>query len=477
MLKSFRTFNVEENLSSDTVAYLCEDLSYQNQVLYTEEQTQYKTITFYKKRSLNEQNVVLIGIKGIQHEYEYRQLGGEVGRFLDQQEIERVTFNGLKDEVLPHFLEGLILGTNYQDDYKKERKSAALKTISFDNQLDLKSLYQDVLNKTKATLLARHISNEPLNQFNAAQYADFITEAFQDLKVDVEVMNKADLISREFNGILAVSKGSHIEPRVITLKYQTNQELPLTALVGKGITFDMGGYNIKSGRDLSGSRVDMGGSAAVFGAIYELAIQQKEANVIGIILTTENLINSEAMVPGDIIKYRNGLTVQVVNTDAEGRLLLADGLLYAQELGAKSIIDIATLTGSIGGALGQEMAGFFTDDESLRKELKESAHVTGEKVWELPLIKEYDSSLNSHYADLSNLSSLSYAGHITAALFLKRFVDDKISWAHVDIAAMTDVHADRGDYVTGMTGYGVKLLAKTIEQMNLNHEYGIIEVR
>ncbi|MTL92283.1 hypothetical protein GMA44_11030 [Turicibacter sanguinis] len=221
----------------------------------------------------------------------------------------------------------------------------------------------------------------------------------------------------------------------------------------------------------------MGGSAAVFGAIYELAIQQKEANVIGIILTTENLINSEAMVPGDIIKYRNGLTVQVVNTDAEGRLLLADGLLYAQELGAKSIIDIATLTGSIGGALGQEMAGFFTDDESLRKELKESAHVTGEKVWELPLIKEYDSSLNSHYADLSNLSSLSYAGHITAALFLKRFVDDKISWAHVDIAAMTDVHADRGDYVTGMTGYGVKLLAKTIEQMNLNHEYGIIEVR
>ena len=105
MLKSFRTFNVEENLSSDTVAYLCEDLSYQNQVLYTEEQTQYKTITFYKKRSLNEQNVVLIGIKGIQHEYEYRQLGGEVGRFLDQQEIERVTFNGLKDEVLPHFLE------------------------------------------------------------------------------------------------------------------------------------------------------------------------------------------------------------------------------------------------------------------------------------------------------------------------------------------------------------------------------------
>ncbi|MTL51973.1 peptidase M17, partial [Turicibacter sanguinis] len=288
---------------------------------------------------------------------------------------------------------------------------------------------------------------------------------------------KADLISREFNGILAVSKGSHIEPRVITLKYQTNQELPLTALVGKGITFDMGGYNIKSGRDLSGSRVDMGGSAAVFGAIYELAIQQKEANVIGIILTTENLINSEAMVPGDIIKYRNGLTVQVVNTDAEGRLLLADGLLYAQELGAKSIIDIATLTGSIGGALGQEMAGFFTDDESLRKELKESAHVTGEKVWELPLIKEYDSSLNSHYADLSNLSSLSYAGHITAALFLKRFVDDKISWAHVDIAAMTDVHADRGDYVTGMTGYGVKLLAKTIEQMNLNHEYGIIEVR
>lgn len=467
MINHLRTFIVREEVTSDTIAYFIDDLALQDIVHYHEEDVTYQKVTLYKRRRNDEQNIVLIGTKGISRDYEYRHLGGEIGRFLDQHAIETIKFYGLKDEALSLFLEGIILGTNYQDSYKKDRKVQSLKTISFDNKLDFNAMYQDIWNKTKATLLARTISNAPLNQFNAIQYAEFITESFKDLNVEVEVFDKEALESKAFNGILTVSKGSHIEPRVIVVKYQTNQELPLTALVGKGITFDMGGYNLKSGRDLSGSRVDMGGSAAVFGAIYELAIQEKEANVIGIILATENLISSEAMVPGDIIKYRNGLTVQVVNTDAEGRLILADGLLYAQELGAQNIIDIATLTGSIGGALGQEMAGFFTDDEVLRKGLKESADLTGEKIWELPLIKAYDCSLTSQYADLCNLSSLSYAGHITAALFLKRFIQEGINWAHLDIAAMTDVHTDRQDFVTGMTGYGVKLLAKTIEKMNL----------
>lgn len=467
MIKTFRTFKINQQIEIDTIAYFIEDLSHQDLVFYEEEATKAHKITFYKKRDNKEKNLILIGINGIEGSYDYRHLGGEIGRFLDQHEIESITFKGLVDSDVPFFLEGLILGTNYQDAYKKNRKKHVLKNINFDELEEAPIIYEQVFNKAKATLLARNISNAPLNEFNAVHYAETIEDIFKDLDVKVKILTQQELIEKQFNGILTVSKGTHIKPQVIVLTYQTNPNLPLTALVGKGITFDMGGYNLKNGRDLSGSRVDMGGSAAVFGAIYELAIQQKEANVIGIILATENLISSEAMVPGDVIKYRNGLSVQVANTDAEGRLLLADGLLYAQELGAKNIIDIATLTGAIGGALGNAMAGFFTNDESLRMHLNQSAHVTGERIWEFPLIKDYEKSLESQYADLSNLSSLSYAGHITAALFLQKFVDKHVNWAHLDIAAMTDVSRDAKDYVTGMTGYGVKLLAEAIERIQL----------
>ncbi|MGL4336362.1 MAG: M17 family metallopeptidase, partial [Turicibacter sp.] len=412
-----------------------------------------------------EQNVVLIGVKGINKEYEYRHLGGEVGRFLDQHHIENVKFNQISDEHLPIFMEGLILGTNYQDSYKKERKVHCLKNMTCDNDVDLEQIYEAAFNKSKATLLARAISNAPLSEFNTTQYASIAQDVFKGLDVTVEILNKEELIAKQFNGILAVSKGSHIEPKVIILTYQSNKELPLTALVGKGITFDMGGYNVKSGKDLSGSRVDMGGSAAVLGAFYEIATKKIEANVVGIILVTENLINSEAMVPGDIIKYPNGISVQVSNTDAEGRLLLADGLIYAQKLGSKNIIDIATLTGSIGMALGKEMAGFFTDHEYLRHYLNQSAESTGEKIWELPLIKAYEESLNSQYADFLNLSTMSFAGHITAALFLQKFIEKEINWAHLDIAATVDIECNRNDDVIGMTGYGVKLLSKFIEMI------------
>src|SRR5699024_11023661 len=241
----------------------------------------------------------------------------------------------------------------------------------------------------------------------------------------------------EMNGILAVNRGSKYDPAFIELHYKGNPSKPLIALVGKGVTFDTGGISLKGSRDLSDMRMDMGGAAAVAGAMKLLADSKADVNVVGLIQTVENIPDRHSLLPGDIISFKNGHTVQVGNTDAEGRLILADGLIRAGELNADYVVDIATLTGAIVNALGPKLGGIF-GAEDLMMELKQIGDENGDFVWPMPLVDEYEATLKSDYADFSNISNQGPGGSITAALFLRKFVPEKAKWIHVDMASVMD---------------------------------------
>lgn len=262
-------------------------------------------------------------------------------------------------------------------------------------------------------------------------------------------------------GLLTVGMGSNNPPAFFEMWYVTDPDLPLIALVGKGLTFDMGGMNIKTGRNVTDMRCDMAGAAAVIGAMDIVTKLKLKANVVALIPLAENLPDGGAYLPSHVIKYPNGLTVEVGNTDAEGRLVLADALLKAERLGAKKIIDIATLTGSIVAALGKNLAGVF-GDEAIVEELVNISNGCGDRLWPMPMVEEYEDTLKSNLADISNISSSNYAGSITAALFLRRFVD-KASWAHIDMAGTMDVKEAKGYLSAGATGFGARLLADFVE--------------
>lgn len=260
------------------------------------------------------------------------------------------------------------------------------------------------------------------------------------------------------NGVLTVGRGSTYNPSFVELVYKGDDSKPLVALVGKGVTFDTGGISLKSGKDLSDMRMDMGGAAAVSGALTLLAKTKAKVNVVALIPIVENAADSTSVLPGEVIHYKNGLTVQVGNTDAEGRLILADALIRAGEWNAEYIVNIATLTGAIVNALGTELAGVF-GDENLSATLKNIGDRNGDFVWPMPLVEAYDKSLDSNYADMNNISSLNGAGSITAGLFLRRFVPKESKWAHVDMAGMMSKNAAQGYYAKSATGFGARLLA------------------
>ncbi|CAK4826435.1 unnamed protein product [Aphanomyces euteiches] len=265
------------------------------------------------------------------------------------------------------------------------------------------------------------------------------------------------------NGIIAVGKGSDYPPALIELRYCSDPSKPLAALVGKGITFDTGGISLKSVRDLSNMRIDMGGAAAVIGALHILVASKQLANVVVLVAAAENMPDSRSMLPGEVIHYANGVSVQVKNTDAEGRLVLADALIHAAHLGATRMVDIATLTGACVAALGDRMAGIWGHAPMLDA-LQSAGSTSGEKVWPMPLEDEYEDSLKSHYADLSNISTTLAGGAITAALFLRRFVDANSEWAHIDMAGPMETDSTKGYSVAGATGYGARLLADFITE-------------
>lgn len=368
-----------------------------------------------------------------------------------------------KAEVITAFTEGWLLGGYVFDTYKS-KKQKSLPRLHWQTEAAWQKAISKGEIRAAATALSRDLMNDISSHLNPETFPGILEQAMAGTNTNVIVHQKAELEGMQMNGILTVNRGSKYDPAMIELHYEGDKTKPLIALVGKGVTFDTGGISLKSGRDISDMRMDMGGAAAVAGAIQLLAASNAPVNVVGIIQTVENMPGKDAVLPGEVITYKNGHTVQIGNTDAEGRLILADGLIRAGELDAAYIVDIATLTGSIERALGHEMAGVF-GDESLADKMKTIGEVNGDRVWPMPLIEAYDQTLKSDYADFSNISTMGPAGAITAALFLRRFVPKNSKWLHVDMAGVMEKKAE-GYYTDAASGYGARLLADYAEAIS-----------
>jgi len=306
---------------------------------------------------------------------------------------------------------------------------------------------------------ARDLQNTPANvatpSFLAVRAEEIAAGADS---VSIEVLGRPELEEKGMGGILAVSQGGPEEPKLIVLRYSGGGSGPTIGLVGKGVTFDTGGISLKPGPGMQEMKMDMSGAAAVLETVAAIAELGLELELIAAVPSTENMPSGTAIKPGDVITQYNGKTVEVNNTDAEGRLILADALAYAAELGAERLVDIATLTGAVEIALGSTYAGLISNDDELAASVTSAGEATGELVWRLPLHPEYKELMKGTVADLSNLGKKRKAGTITAASFLEEFVGE-VPWAHLDIAGSAwDIGRE---YVgNGANGFGVRLLVE-----------------
>ena len=312
------------------------------------------------------------------------------------------------------------------------------------------------------TMLARDLVNEPANVLGPIEYAERI-EALKEFGLTIEVLTETEMRDLKMDALLGVSQGSPRPPRMVIMQWNGGKvgEAPI-AFVGKGVVFDTGGISIKPAGSMDEMKGDMGGSAAVVGLMRALAGRKANVNAIGIVGLVENAIDGNAQRPGDIVTAMSGTTIEVLNTDAEGRLVLADALWYCQDrFKPKFMVNLATLTGAIIVALGNQYAGLFSNNDELAERLFAAGTTSGEKVWRLPLGPEYDKMIEGKFADIKNIGGGRAAGSITAAQFLQRFVND-VPWAHLDVAG-TAMGSPANEYnQSWASGFGVRLLNQLV---------------
>ena len=322
--------------------------------------------------------------------------------------------------------------------------------------------YEGVLAGVKLT---RELVTEPANIIYAETFVERVRKAAEGTGLEIEALGQAEMEKLGMGSLLCVNQGTIREPRLLVMRWNGGghpSDKPL-ALIGKGVTFDTGGISIKPAAGMESMKWDMGGAGAVAGAMVALASRKARANVIGLCGLVENMPSGSATRPGDVVTSMNGQTIEVINTDAEGRLVLADVMTYAQrELGAKRLVDLATLTGAMLIALGHEHGGLFSNNDALAGELSAAGAETGEKLWRMPLGDAYDRLIDSPIADIKNVGPRE-GGSITAAQFLQRFVEEGVEWAHLDIAGMVWSDKPGSTYDKGATAFGVRLLDRFVE--------------
>ena len=362
---------------------------------------------------------------------------------------------------------GATLNTYKFDKYKTKKKTKKqineVKIIS-NNASKLKNKLKNKNSVAEGIFLARDLVNEPSNVLNPEAYAKRIKE-LSKFGLKVEVLNEAKMKRLGMWSLLGVGRGSQYESQLVIIRWEGNKSKKTKPLcfVGKGVCFDSGGISLKPGNKMEEMIGDMGGSAAVVGLMKTLALRKAKVNVIGVVGLVENMPDGTAQKPGDIVKSMSGQTIEIQNTDAEGRLVLADALWYAQDKYKPEImIDLATLTGAIVMSLGNKMAGIFSNNDDLSDKLLEAGRVSGDNVWRLPLSESYDKMINSQFADMKNIG-MGGAGSITAAQFLKRFVN-KVPWVHIDIAGTATGMEKSSINTSWASGFGVNLLDTLISK-------------
>lgn len=307
------------------------------------------------------------------------------------------------------------------------------------------------------TNLARDMGNEPANYMTPSRMAEAAKELASKYDLEIKVLDREDMEEVGMGALLGVAKGSNQPAKLIILSYKGDEHSEKAlGFLGKGITFDSGGISIKPSEGMWEMKDDMAGAAAVITALWAIAKLKPKINVTAIVPATENLPSGTALKPGDVLKAMNGKTIEVISTDAEGRLILADALSYAQKLGLSPLIDLATLTGACRVALGMLYSGLFGNDRDWIDKVLGAAERTGEKMWHMPMPEEYKEQIKSEIADVKNTGNR-YGGAITAALFLAEFVDNT-PWVHIDIAGPRLSTKESGYIVKGATGFGVRTL-------------------
>jgi len=317
--------------------------------------------------------------------------------------------------------------------------------------------------------IARDLVNTPAKDMTPSHLAQAAQEVAQKSQgiIRIKLYDRKECLKKEMNAFLAVSQGSIEPPVFIHLSYKpSGRSKKLVALVGKGVTFDSGGLSLKLGNYMETMKCDMAGAAAVIGTFATLARLKPSLEIHGFIAATENMPSGNAIRPGDVVRASNKTTIEIANTDAEGRLTLADALTQAQKLKPDFVIDLATLTGACMVALGEEISGIMSNRPELAQSLLKSAQESGEQMWELPLFSNYDKLIKSEVADVKNISTVNYGGALTAGLFLQRFIKENQPWAHIDIAGPAFAEREFGSYISkGATGYGVRTLIKWLGSM------------
>lgn len=440
---------------------------------------------FGEMQNLSFQNEVIticgIGKEKEIDEIKLQKIGGKIANFANSTKLHDVNVffmakisedGGVEVDDNPKYLcdigLGAMLGSYRFNKYFKDKikgKEFNLEKFNLvcDKTAEAKKEFRDYEILAQNTFFVRDLVSEPSNVLNPESYAE-ICKGLKKSGLEVEILGEKEMTKLGMNALLGVGQGSRKESKLVVLKWNGGKkgEKPL-AFVGKGVTFDTGGISIKPSNNMEDMKTDMGGSAVVVGLLKNLAERKAKVNAVGVVGLVENMPDGNAQRPGDVVESMSGQTIEIINTDAEGRLVLADALHYTNtKFEPKFIVDLATLTGAVIVCLADVHAGLFANDEKLAQKLLKSGEKTDETLWRLPISKEYDEMINSDIADMKNVGSGRGAGSTTAAQFLQRFTG-KTPWAHLDIAGVAWKGKGNPTAIKGASGFGLALLNRFVK--------------
>ena len=421
-----------------------------------------------------DQKIILIKIKNNQTSTDNEKIGANFYNFIKSNTLNNLTFldgnidkTQIKNKIfIDEFIHGMEIKSYVFNKYKTKKEISFINiNILFKKKIPNKAKNSRFTSLLEGTNFTKDLVSEPGNILHPDEYSKRLIK-LKKIGLKIKVYNKNQLKKLGMGALLGVGQGSVRGSYLVTMEWNGNKSKtkPL-AFVGKGVCFDTGGYSLKPARFMEDMTYDMAGSAAVVGLMKTLALRKAKVNAVGVVGLVENMVSGNAQRPGDIVKSYSGKTIEVLNTDAEGRLVLADALTFTEKkYKPKFIVDLATLTGAIIVSLGSEYAGLFSNDDKLSKQLIDAGEKVDEKLWRMPLHKNFDKLMDSKNADMQNINYVGGAGSTTAAQFLQRFILNKTPWAHLDIAGMAFSKYGGALNSGGATGFGVRLLNKLIEE-------------
>jgi len=470
----FYIFFCEKNFSFNSKKLSFIDINNKeiNSILLKNKDEDYFVFNYYSSRP---KKIIFINQKNNNNEFENQNIGGKVVSEIKSAKEINVIFSN-ENKFLENYYFNFFLGcflkkysfTKYKTIFKKNEniKEKINFSITSLNKNFFIKIKNDIENIINGVFLTRDLVSEPPNYLNPEKFVTEIKK-LSKLGLKVEVFDYSKMKKIGMNALLGVAQGSKNLPYFVTIAWKpknSKNKKPLS-FIGKGVCFDTGGISLKPAKFMEDMKYDMAGAGAVVGLMKTLALRKSKSYVVGAVALVENMPGGSAQRPGDIVKSYSGKTIEVLNTDAEGRLILADAIYYIDEqYKPELIVDLATLTGAIVVSLGSEYAGLFSNNDKLSEKLIKAGEIENEKLWRFPLHKNYDKLMDSKIADIQNINYSGGAGSITAAQFLQRFLKNNTPWAHLDIAGMAWTKKDLDIIPTGATGYGVKLLNKFVEK-------------